>query len=138
MKWSITKRSHPFPGGAFLTGSRAYGTPHETSDVDIVLHTTTKSPLYRALMGLEDSEYDGVTLAIKSGDLNLIVVNRVKDYACWAVGTCALSSASPVTRDDAIKVFRALRSMRQPKWVAGYKAWSWSSELNCVQHWAFT
>jgi len=108
---------------AFLTGSQAYGTPHEESDVDIVLRMDIidTDKMIKALIALgqtpEHVDYGDGQSSIKIGALNLIVCHTDKRYTSWVLGTAALNQENhdqyPMrrTRGRAIEVFSGLRDM---------------------------
>ena len=108
---------------AFVTGSFAYGTPNELSDIDLVVLTTLD--VVEAVAELEGSP--GVAGLVKEklaghvsdagprsvgmnfGKLNLILVYDKDDFDVWKTGTELLKSVKPVSREHAIKTFRKLR-----------------------------
>lgn len=97
---------------AFLTGSYAYGTPHNLSDYDIVIPNDDEN-LLRAFSEMLPSTDTG------SGDdndlslifcnfegtitINLIVLPRPK-YEAWKEATEYLVKQKPVTKEFAIQV----------------------------------
>lgn len=90
---------------AYITGSRAYGTPRDNSDIDLVIACRTDdiSTLW------EFTEANDGRCAY--GLLNLVVFNldkpdEVKRYESWKAAHDRLVARSPVTKDDAIKEFR--------------------------------
>ena len=102
---------------AFLTGSHAYGTPHEDSDVDLVVrcdHATmiTLVALF-APTRLEEQERkkesgDGDTHQFRIGKLNLIICTTDARFEAWKKGTATLQVIAPVTREQACKMFAKL------------------------------
>jgi hypothetical protein len=109
---------------AFLTGSRAYGTPHEKSDIDLVV-MMDESELDRLLNVACDSsnseaieQYNSETACLRFGNLNLLIVTRREDYDAWWEGTTELTARSPVTRDEAVAVFQAKREANKAKRAA--------------------
>ena len=103
---------------AFLTGSRAYGTPREDSDIDLVAMMTsgTLDELAKILDTDDEGEsavmYDGssATACLRFGNLNLLVVTRIEDYEAWHEGTMELIGRKPVTREEAVELFKAKRA----------------------------
>jgi hypothetical protein len=101
---------------AFLTGSHVYGTPHEKSDIDLVV-MMTPDQLRRFVELIQDGEgdgdirYDGVEAGacVRFGKLNLIVVTSKFDYQAWQTGTGELALRKPVTRDEACATFKVKR-----------------------------
>lgn len=84
---------------AFLTGSHAYGEPHATSDVDLVVFCTPETA--EKLRVLSDDK-SGI---VRFGNLNLICATEQRQYDGWRIGTEALTwrkaKGQPVTRHDA-------------------------------------
>jgi hypothetical protein len=91
---------------AFVTGSRAYGTPRRTSDVDLVILCDEATETLLWTLG---EQRDG---SLYFGRLNLIVCTDEKTYAVWKVGTEACrEKKDPVSREDAMAVLNGLRAM---------------------------
>lgn len=106
---------------AFVTGSRAYGTPRPDSDVDLVVPIDAAA--LRELLDVvnEDevssgSGYHGVSL--RFGRLNLICVTGPRQLDAWSSGTKALKAKAPVARDEAVALFKSLLDA----WSSGTKA----------------
>lgn len=110
---------------AFITGSRAFGTPRQDSDVDLVVLVSKEDAqtLFAQFYDTEDkaSMLTKLQMAMNMapnsfplhiGKLNLIVCSDEKVYNGWLAGTASLKaqamSGTPATRDDAIKVFNEL------------------------------
>lgn len=103
---------------AFITGSTAYGTPREDSDVDMVVMLSPEEAEALNELGEnvdESVHYSGAAgLAIRLGKLNLIVVTSLERYRSWRAGTDAMVTASKrgqgysFTRDQAIAVFKGM------------------------------
>ncbi len=90
---------------AFITGSRAYGTPREDSDIDLVVACSTDeiSTLW------ELCEHPHAKCVF--GKLNLVLFNvekpeDVERYQRWKGAHDRLVARAPVTKDEAIKEFR--------------------------------
>lgn len=93
---------------AFLTGSRAYGTPTPKSDWDLVVlvdHETAAK--LKAEFAERGASYVD---SIRVGALNLILPTTRKRYDVWADGTQQLKARAPVTRDEAVELFQQLRA----------------------------
>jgi hypothetical protein len=88
---------------AFVTGSRAYGTPKSDSDVDLVILTDP----YTADMLMKQS--DGGKIPIRFGNLNLVVCTDPAEFAIWKVGTEIVKHKNLDDRDAAKEVFAAIR-----------------------------
>lgn len=85
---------------AILGGSRAYGTPREDSDVDLVIQLSIEDEiLLREGLGLKE------TGSIRIGNLNIIVARTDEQYELWRSGIEILKSRAPVTRQEAIEFF---------------------------------
>lgn len=105
----------------FITGSRAYGTPTEKSDIDLVVRVDSKTA--SLLRKMADSPFkecrvsssdDPVSVfPVRFGKLNLILCETDAEFAVWAVGTEANKHANTVPRDrkEVKAVFDELRKM---------------------------
>jgi predicted nucleotidyltransferase len=117
---------------AFITGSRAYGTPREDSDTDLVVMVSPDD--MRRLRSQADiteddeGEYpeDGHTGVLRFGKLNLLCVTQPDDYEAWREGTAELIARRPVTREEAVEVFtrkrEAVQEARDAKFDAAIEA----------------
>jgi hypothetical protein len=106
---------------AFLTGSRVYGTPKSGSDLDVVMllspgdfEIAAKFVRDKGLIGGSAQNetglmYGGVSFSVQAGPFNLIVTKDPALYQTWVEGTRELQSIAPVSRDEAVEVFTALR-----------------------------
>ena len=110
------------PPLAFATGSRVYGTPTETSDLDLVIRVSDSATV-ALIAALADSSTlapnDGQRPAsavglpnasFRFGKLNIIIAHTDRQYADWKEGTAKLMEEKPVTRERAVEVFTALRA----------------------------
>lgn len=107
---------------AFLTGSQVYGTPHEKSDIDLVVLVSPSD--LKTLCTLHSDapaeDYEGVTSsAIRFGKLNLLCVTTPEDLAVWREGTDELTARKPVTRPEAVELFKAKREALRQRRIAG-------------------
>lgn len=92
---------------AYITGSRAYGTPREDSDIDLVIAAPQKD--CELLWGQKDLS----SASVRYGRLNLVVFASDTDigkanYAKWKAVHDALVAESPVTREYAIQKFQSV------------------------------
>lgn len=114
---------------AFATGSRVYGAPTRGSDIDLVVMVNpdqievlkeladADDPLHKPKEWSDPGPMDdvgGLTASLKFGKLNLILVTGHIGYGVWLQGTKELAKlaadrGTPVTRDEAVLHFRALR-----------------------------
>ena len=97
---------------AFVTGSQAYGIPHEDSDVDLVVFVSKHDACI--LMNILAPEYvdkygGGTSFPLRFGCLNLLVCVDEESYRVWKEGTKILKAKKPVSREEAKKVFASLR-----------------------------
>ena len=88
---------------AYITGSRAYGTPREDSDIDLVIACGSND-----LFELWES-VDHVRLMF--GKLNLVAFNvdvpeEAARYERWLAVHKSLVARKPVTKEQAIAAFR--------------------------------
>jgi hypothetical protein len=93
----------------FITGSRAYGTPREDSDLDLVVLTDMESITEMAkLSDNADANvcfsgsglFDGASL--RFGKLNLLCFLEQDQFDAWQQTTIELAARRPVTREEAI------------------------------------
>jgi len=93
---------------AFITGSRAYGTPREDSDLDLAILVSEKD--LKQLETIADKEpdkkprYDDPTYgnSLRFGQLNLVCMLDSDEYEHWKEITQKLIEIKPVTRKEAI------------------------------------
>lgn len=116
----------------FITGSQAYGIPHEGSDIDLVcllsreeivrLSDLSDNPLddskVTGYFGCTDRDYFGefcesFNLSLKFGKLNLICTSSLSEFNIWKVVTNELVAKKPVTRDYAVNRFKEVRAALQ-------------------------
>lgn len=115
---------------AFITGSRAYGKPKRSSDVDlVVLVRRADLEVLRLLCDDDDAskkkdsdagptaEGPVGSASLRFGRLNLICLTDPVAYEVWAEGTKKLlqdveQTEQPVARDVAIAFFDQLRRHR--------------------------
>jgi len=98
---------------AVLTGSRRYGTPRADSDVDVVIRADEQKLIETLVANADGTGSMGAghdQFSVKYGKLNLIVCLTDAAYLTWADGNASLDAQAPVTRDNAVKVFSALRT----------------------------
>lgn len=111
---------------AFLTGSRKYGVPTPSSDIDLVV---LMNPLdlwdLRAASGDLDPDRQPTVgylenASLRFGGLNLICCTDMVSYELWAEGTRRLTERKPVSRrSEAVKMFDSLREKIQPPYRNG-------------------
>ena len=96
---------------AFLTGSMAYGTPREDSDIDVVMRVGSwdmvNSMAYHADESGSFDEYVHQT-SMRYGKLNVILCFTDNAYEAWRRGTEELIARKPVTRQEAVDTFKRL------------------------------
>lgn len=89
---------------AFITGSRAYGTPRDDSDIDLAIPLHEKD--YRTLWALTEGKNK-----LQFGKLNIVAFNMddEKDairFFAWRRTNYELCSKKPVTKEEACLAFR--------------------------------
>lgn len=112
---------------AFITGSRAYGKPKKSSDVDLVVLVTPEHLEVLAKMADSDDEdrkknqdsdsgpqwEGGKSKSLRFGRMNLLCLTDPIAYAVWLKGTEVMVEAynktGAVDRDQAIKFFDKMR-----------------------------
>lgn len=86
-----------------MTGSHAYGNARPDSDVDLVIRIDPR--LAEWLKQFSDEKEK-----LMFGKLNLVCATDDEYYEIWRRGTDLLKSEEvPPTRDQAVKVFKALK-----------------------------
>ncbi len=97
----------------FITGSHAYGTPKPGSDVDVVVLLNPEASNHVSVVctdprrGSSGEFLDSVSY--KFGGLDLIVCESIEFFnEVWKAGTDELIARKPVTRDEAVEVFKRL------------------------------
>lgn len=99
---------------SILTGSHAYGTPREDSDVDLVV-LMDPGPgfdfalLFEAEIKRGKNSYPGAQFT--QGKLNIILCTDIQDFEIWEQGTRDLQKKRPVTREEAMEHFARLRDI---------------------------
>ena len=104
----------------FLTGSHAYGTPHEKSDVDVVVLLTDEDQCKLAALadevcGDQSSADDDSACSMRFGRINLICVADRDEYEAWRTATEDLKSRSPVRRKEAVERIQAALQAAEEK-----------------------
>ena len=93
---------------AFLTGSHAYGTPREDSDIDVVVLMNPED--VRTILGVvgprssDGSAADDCRVSLRFGNLKLLVMVHEDQFRAWQEATEELAARRPVTRAEAIRV----------------------------------
>lgn len=87
--------------GAILTGSHAYGTPTEESDVDLCVL------LPKEVCAMLWQKREQGRSGIYFGKMNLIVFHQPEKFAAWKKVTEGLVARKPVSRDVAVAAFQA-------------------------------
>lgn len=84
---------------AFITGSRAYGTPRPDSDIDLgILVSKHDADILR--------QYSGSKTKVVFGQLNLVLFEKDREeerYENWKQVNEQLRVIAPVTKDQAIR-----------------------------------
>lgn len=97
---------------SFLTGSRAYGTPHEESDYDhcILLSDHAARCMVEVFEEREGSGCNSgsniMYASFKIGRLNILIFTDLKQFEVWRRATEFLITKAPVTRKKAVKYIR--------------------------------
>lgn len=91
----------------FITGSRAYGSPSEESDLDIVIRCDRYvAAVVEALVGKCSSDYDHESVSVQCGEVNLHLCTTDREYDRWKLGTRSCEVVAPVDRETAKKLLR--------------------------------
>lgn len=102
---------------AFITGSFAYGLPHEESDIDLVvevgnatialLDAICKDAETDVELRVRYNTTDGMAI-YRFGRLNLIACTSHEVYLAWRHGTNHLKEQKPVSREASVELFERL------------------------------
>jgi len=92
---------------AFITGSQAYGTPHDRSDIDVAVLMDKDD--VRLLNDIKDDaeERYADSHSLRFGDLNLILFTDPVKFEAWRRATDALLEQQPVSRAQAVAAIKA-------------------------------
>lgn len=85
---------------SFLTGSRVYGTPHEDSDVDLVVLVTEEEK--QKLI----EESDSGLLPCRYGLLNVIAVTSEAELQKWVNARDECIASAPIDRNAAVSIHK--------------------------------
>jgi hypothetical protein len=87
---------------AFITGSYAYGTPREDSDVDLCICCDAETIAQLChLVGTNDGD-GSAEGSVKIGKLDLIMLSP-EYFEAWRTATEELKARAPVTRAEAMR-----------------------------------
>lgn len=88
---------------SFITGSHAYGTPDESSDLDLVVRVDLiTADKIKALAGGK--------VPIRFGGLNLILATTDAEWAVWKVGTETMRRiGKPIGKKEAKEILDRIR-----------------------------
>lgn len=92
---------------AFLTGSHVYGTPHQDSDVDLVVLIDSDQLDQLLSKNYEPANYGATAASMRFGELNLICLADANEFEAWRQATNQLKARKPVTRDEAVALIKA-------------------------------
>ncbi len=90
---------------AFVTGSRAYGTPTPESDIDLCVQVTNAE--MNLLAGLSDTVKGSTPESLCFGKLNLLIFPEEWKFRVWRRVTDQLIAKKPVTREEAVAAFES-------------------------------
>ena len=100
------------PGQPFVTGSHAYGTPRNDSDLDLVVMLTPGDlkVLQDRAPGAEMTDYppSQIETSLRYGTLNLICCTTLEKWETWKRGTWELKKEAPVSHGTAVAKFKQL------------------------------
>lgn len=97
---------------AFVTGSRAYGTKTEESDLDLAIFISIidlqKLVAFYKEQGHQINHKYGVEkgASFRFGNLNLLCFTEKNEFLAWQEATQTLSEQKPVTRDFAVNTIK--------------------------------
>lgn len=97
---------------AFITGSRAYGTPNAESDVDLVIRVdeNTAAMLRKLSDKTTEIAQKGAKTPVRFGNLNLILCETDDEWAVWRVGTTGMMN--DIETYDRVKAKAELDKLR--------------------------
>lgn len=92
---------------AFITGSRAYGTPREDSDIDLVIKCSHDDlVLLNQFGGKPEWNTNNVSANLRWGNLNVIAISSDIVYEAWKLTNDELLKRKPVDRETAKTEFK--------------------------------
>lgn len=97
---------------AFPTGSQVYGIPKGDSDLDLCILVDQETDILLEKFA-SDTKGDSTTehgQSYRFGKLNLLTFQDVKAFNHWKKVTDELIARKPVTRDEAIAAFQAIKT----------------------------
>lgn len=107
---------------AFVTGSHAYGTPREDSDLDlVVLVSPADLAILNAVLGTPPPEgvsKTEVSTSFKIGSVDLITFVDAPAFEAWRGANQALIARKPVTRETAVTEIKAALEKTKAKETA--------------------
>ena len=90
---------------AFVTGSRAYGTPSNDSDTDLVIRVSYEDFIKLAEAAGRCDEFTvSVPHSLQFGKLNVIALTSDEEYNKWKAAYDICKSKAPCSREKAIKI----------------------------------
>lgn len=95
---------------AFLTGSRAYGTPRDDSDVDLALKVSEADFTTLQSLATGRNGSGGGWISIYFGRLNLICL-KPAEFDAWKRANDQLIAEKPVTKERAIELIDAAKAV---------------------------
>ena len=98
---------------AFITGSYAYGTPTETSDVDLVVYCDDPNDLSTIKLNFGNKQSQHM-LPIRAGNLNIINCETPEEWSIWKYGTELLKRRADqegrsICKEEASELFDSLK-----------------------------
>lgn len=100
---------------AFITGSRAYGSPRPNSDIDLVIRVDSRTRLMLETLSDNPKTDKYGSVIVRFGRLNLLLCETDEEFATWVVGTNKMlvdkRKGISTNRDDAKNLFDMLRDM---------------------------
>ncbi len=92
---------------AFITGSRAYGTPREDSDIDLVIKCSHDDLVLLSSFGGKSTwNQNNVSANLRWGNLNIIAISSDIVYEAWKLTNEELLKRRPVDRETAKTEFK--------------------------------
>lgn len=92
---------------AFITGSRAYGTPRPDSDIDLVIKCSHDDlVLLNSFGGKSTWNPNNVSANLHFDNLNIIAISSDIVYEAWRLTNEELLKRKPVTRETAKTEFK--------------------------------
>jgi hypothetical protein len=116
---------------AFLTGSQAYGTPTDESDVDLAIVVSSDDAERLHSLASRRGGSGGGWVSLYFGRLNLVCL-APDEFDAWKMANDQLKAEKPVTKERAIELIDAAKA------IAGNDAMDFHVAADLLEEHGFT